>query len=336
MRHALSVFLVLLLSTFACISAEQGPLAGADGGPDDGSDSSDPWLPLEGYVGALALDADSLFVGVGAEVLAVDRNTAESRAIFDVSRADESWYIDAIYVGDDVLVVVAAFQDFRDINNLTLTRQMWSVPKAGGDATMLDESSDSRAYLGAFVRGDQVYYSVYTSLLKRPLAGGAASLVAQSPGSISYWVLTPSLYGDWIYWAEDNTVYKIAVGDSSEEGVAVASFATGDYNGLALHPDGDSNMLVSVLGLESTSIVSLHAETDATQELFSFSPLKYAQTELHVAATETDLWIGTITELFHVERSGTTQVQVHVGQVNALVSEGDTVYAAVEGGVLRY
>lgn len=329
----LLVFTSLLLGACGEKTASSSP--DPDGGQPPTGEPESAWFPLESevYPSALASDGDAVYLGAGGQVLAIDHESAQAQVRFEVKGADDGAEIRNIFAAEAHLIVVTELTDYDlDVNPPVITseKKLWLVPKDGSQATALDASSDVRSYLGATIHDGSLYYSSFTALIKRPLGSGSSSFFAESPGPVSYWIFTPMVRNESIYWAEGSHVYKMALSDSSRKGAPVAEFPALEYNRLKLHADTEERLVVSFATVAGTSAASFDVASETVG-----AEVALGEDVEELSATTSSYWTAGFGGVHRVDRQTGESHQLSAEPSFHITSTGDTTYFIVEGAILR-
>jgi hypothetical protein len=220
MRSSLSVVTLMFVLATGCVSERPSGDDDDDGGGSGSGSAIDPdWL-ASGPVGTLATDSTHLyFAGQGGTLMRVPLAGGTPETLYTMPPITEGFGgVEAIYPAGNDIVFVTQVTDYQT----STTKSLLVVPKAGGAALELSTSQDSRSYLGVTIAGSNVYFSSFTSLLRVPLSGGAVTFVGESPNSVQYWALSPTIVGTDLYWAEGGELYRIPSTATHGEGVMFA------------------------------------------------------------------------------------------------------------------
>jgi hypothetical protein len=309
-------------------------LALVSGCGDDSSDEGSPpdaappavepgWSSYAAF--ALATDAEYLYAG-GSELVRIPLDGGEPQTLFSLPDGRTA-SIESIHPGQDHVVFVMREEGQYE-------RFLQQISKSGGPVTTLSSSEDQRSFLGVTVAGDQVYFSSYTDLYRVPLAGGSTVFVGESPEYIQYWVYSPTIVGDDLYWAEGFSLFKIPKTARAERGTSVG------YYGLDTRIIGSGGvgeplavMLVNeFLGLDDSSwFIEVDPVTgDRIGDITSFGR------KVTIAlATDEAAWGASFDGVVRLPRTGGNAELLTNGPVTAIAASGDAVFAATETGITR-
>jgi|GEM_PF-6549375 len=305
----------------------QRPESTVDGAPGDGSTS----VVESSRIGQLAADDHDLFYVEDTAVKAIPLAGGTPTTLYTaVAPTGALTMIDRFVVGSSELLFVVSHID--DVT-LATDETLFLVPKTGGTALALATSNDSRAFLGAAFDGNDVYFSTFDSMFRIPRTGGTTTFVGQSNGSTHYWVFTPVLTADQVYWAEGTNLYRMARTDSSKRGGLFATLpesesgkilAKGAKFVVALSPD-----------LDFLAWPDAFVEIDSTTGAVGTRvPLAVANI-LEVAVTNSYVWTASPTGLVRVPRAGGEPVQALAAACTSVVAAGSSMYAATNAGIMR-
>lgn len=282
------------------------------------------WLPISGT--ALAADDQHLYVG-GATLDRAPLAGGAPETLYTVPPVENGFAeIADIYLGPQDIVFVTATLD----SSLAQTRSLLRIPKAGGPVTTLATSQDQRAFLGATIDGDNVYFTTFTSILRVPLAGGATKFVGESPNSVRYWCFSPTIVGDQLIWAEDAHLYAIAKSATNGDGAPLASLPG---VGRIIGTDGAlvvalSSQIANQGGPES--FVEVDPTTGATT-----APIAFGRDIFQAIATDAHVWAAGFDGLLRVDRASGAAELVTQDAAFAVAASADAVFVATSDGITR-
>jgi hypothetical protein len=326
------VTLLFVLATGCVTERPEGDDDGGGSGSGSGSALDPTWVE-SAYVGALAADDTHLYfanqtggtlarkslAGGAVETLFTAPAPTSQTAITGIT---------AIYLGpNDIAFVV----DEQDYTAQTQKRSLMTMPKAGGAARQLSTSQDSRAYLGATVEGSYVYFSTFTALLRVPLAGGTVTRVGESPNSVQYWAFSPTIIGDQLYWAELNSIYRVAANATDDDGRLFANLPGGG----------------KILGTTPTSLVvglsdpyglydpaTQFAEVDLVTGNVS-APIAFGEEIEGASVSGDDVFAATFHGAVRVPRSGGAPVVLTTEFSTSVTATDDAVFVGTSTGITR-
>jgi hypothetical protein len=322
---------LFVLATGCVTERPQGDDDGEGSGSGSGSAIDPSWVTSP-YVGALATDSNHLyFAGQSDGALArvpLSGGAPETIYMAPSTTGDANAAVTAIYLGaNDVAFVL----DVSDFVAGTQQRTLFTIPKAGGTAKQLSTSQDSRSYLGATVEGSYVYFSTFTSLLRVPISGGTVELVGQSPNSVRYWVFSPTIVNGQIYWAESNSLYRIAANATDDEGTLFTSLPGG----------------AKILGATTTSLVvglsdpyglydpaTQFAEVDLATGSLS-GPIAFGEEIQEATVAGGDVFAATFHGAVRVPRSGGSPVQLTTDFATSVAATDHAVFVGTSTGITR-
>lgn len=320
--------LSLVFAAAACTTERPTdvPVDGSGSGSGSGVDLD--WVPNLTAT-ALATDASYLYIGTGPALARVPLAGGTPEPLYTApSSADAVTVIEKIAVGpSDVVFVASSLDTTTGAQQLSLYR----LPLAGGTATMLATSADSRSYLGITIAGTDVIYSTFTALYRVPLAGGASKFIAQSPRSVRYWIFSPTVLGANLVWAEGAELFSIPM-TRTGQGVALATLpGTGTIIG------GDATKLVVALSSAianqegPTSFIEIDPATGAAAS----AEIAIGHAANEAIATTTDVWAASLQGLVRVPRSGGAPEIVIPDPTFVVASSADAVFSATNAGIAR-
>jgi hypothetical protein len=324
------VTLMFVLAT-GCVT--ERPEGDDDGGGSGSGSAIDPEWVASPYVGTLAADDSHVYFAGQSDGslsrVSLGGGTAEILYTAPMpSSTTANVAITAIYLGpSDIAFVV----DENDFIEGTQKRSLMTMPKAGGAAKELSTSPDSRAYLGATIEGSFVYFSTFTALLRVPLAGGTVTRVGESPNSVQYWAFSPTIIADQLYWAESNSIYRVAASATDDDGTLFATLPGGG----------------TILGTTPTSLVvglsdpyglydpaTQFAEVDLATGNVS-APIAFGEEIQDATLAGDDVFAATFHGLVRVARSGGAPVQVTTDFAFAVTATDDAVFVGTQTGIMR-
>ncbi|NVB81612.1 MAG: hypothetical protein HOV81_24675 [Kofleriaceae bacterium] len=327
MRSSISFVSLFFVFVLGCVGEHA---KGDDAGSGSQESPVEPdWLATP-YVSRIAVDASHVYfvAGGGAELSRSPIAGGAAEALYTVPSDGTSFdMIDALVVGANDIVFVV---DGYDTDTQAQTRTLYALAKAGGSPRMLASSQDSRAYLGVTIDGDYVYFTSFTSLVRVPLAGGTSQFVGESPESVQYWAFSPTVVGDKIVWAESQSLFAIAKGSSSREGMRLA-YVPGSGKII-----GSDAVLVVALSsqIDFLGLASKFIEVDPTTGLLG--PVVDVGTTFDDAAVTADaVWAATSTGLVRVPRAGGAPEQVTTVRSLSIAAGSEAVFVGTEDGITR-
>lgn len=293
---------VLSLSLFAACTPDGRTPAGDDDGSGSGSAQPDPGFYASSQVGAIAADADRVYFTEGLAVKSIAAaDGSDPQTLYTLPAGDSSTgsytSIAQFVVGPSDLAWVESTFDATTGAQMSALR---AIPKTGGSPRTLATDADSRAFLGVSFAGDWIYYSSNTAVLRVPRAGGSVEYVGESDQSVQYWIFSPTVVDDTLYWAADDEIYRLAVGDREGRGAPIGTVP------------GASGMIVDATA-GKPFVVALSPEIDFQDSAMGF--------------VELDPATG--------QSSALRSLQVGDGRVMAVVATATDVFAATLGGVVR-
>ncbi len=216
MRSSSLLMTLMFVLAAGCVSERPSGDDDDDGGGSGSGSAVDPGWLSTGSVGTLATDSTHLyFAGEDGTLARVPLGGGTPETLYTMPPITDGFGdVDAIYPAGNDVVFVTQVTDYQGAT----TKSLLVVPKAGGAARELSTSQDSRSYLGVTIAGSNVYFSSAYSLLRVPLAGGTVTFVGESPNSVRYWALSPTIVGDDLYWAEGGELYRIPSSATHGEG----------------------------------------------------------------------------------------------------------------------
>lgn len=328
MKHGLAtVWIGLALGCGGQPSGATDDGAPVDGAPGDGSSL----VVASSTIGQLAADDHALFYVEGTSVKAFPLEGGTPRTLYtDTPPAQALTQIDRLVVGSsEVLVVVGHL----DPTTLASDQTLVLVPKLGGPPRVLATSNDVRAFLGATFDGEYVYFSSFDSLYRVPRAGGPTTFVGESNGSTHYWIFSPVVTADQVYWAEDTSVFRMARTESTRRGAPLAVLPAAESGKIVA--SGSKFVVALSPELDFQSPPDAFVEIDpATGAVGTRIPLADANI-LQVVATERDVWTVSLTGLVRVPRVGGPPVQVLTDPCSSAVTTGGSLYVTTEAGITR-
>lgn len=205
-------------------------------------------------------------------------------------------------------------------------REIYSMPKAGGTAIKLESSGDSRAYGRPFIEGGEVVYSFFTSLLRRPLGGGAATLIGQSHGT---WISAAVATDGQFIWAEEGAL-KRTPSDFNGYGAELGNVPGAVMD---IRRSNDRLIVTFTRGADrKAGFVELDSATGSA--MTSVAETGAIPEDVEVSADA--VWVASVTEgLVHVARGGAEPKQILAQPSYSVVDTSDAVFVATETGITR-
>ncbi len=316
----------------ACGSDPDQPI-GPDGGAGTGSPGQpEAWLSLDSPASDLACDDTHLYFAEASRLRRAALADGQPETLYEVPSPGENylWGIESIYLGPNHVALVWISTEL--VEPYPSKRHLVIVPKQGGPALTLQTSADVRAYLGASFHDEHLYFSSFTSVFRAPIAGGDVEFVAESPGSVSYWIFSPLVLGDELYWAEDTQLYRMGLGSAEKEG---ENLATLPGVGKIVGNDGERFVVALSPAMAFQEPASSFAVVDiSTGQVSASVPLgaqgnDFAVDDAHVWVA---IWGG---GLARYPLAGGAATPVIDDQVTAVTAADDHVYAATETEIWR-
>jgi len=319
-----------LLSLIAC-----GSGSGSEDGPDGGAagpGEPEIWLQPDGPAADLACDATYLYYGDTSGLHRVSLAGGEPETLYALECPGESYLcgVAAIYVGPSH--VAAVWISMELVEPFASERHLVVVPKQGGSALTLASSADVRSFLGAQFHADYLYYSSFTSVLRVPISGGDVDFVAESPGPVSYWIYSPVVVGDALFWAEDAQIYRMQLDDPEKEGEALASLP-----GVGKIVDYDETRFVVALSpaMAFQEPANAFAIVDTTTGAVA-TAVELGGSGADFAVAGADVWVASWQDgLLRYPLAGGPSEAVLDGHMSAVATTTDAVFAATESDIWR-
>lgn len=323
MKVSLAISCAVLVT--GCSS--QRPETTADGAPGDGSTS----VVESSKIGHVAADDHDLFYVEDMAVKAIPLAGGTSITLYTATGPAQALpMIDRFVVGSSELLFVVSH---IDPTTLATDETLFLVPKTGGTALALATSNDSRAFLGATFDGNDVYFSTFDSLFRIPRTGGTATFVGQSNGSTHYWVYSPVVTTDQVYWAEGTNLYRMTRTDSSKQGALFATLPVPESGKIL--SKGTKFVVALSPELDFLAWPDAFVEVDSTTGAVGTRVPLAAANILEVAATDSHVWTASPTGLVGVPRAGGQPVHAFAGACSSVVAAGHSLYVSTQTGITR-
>lgn len=324
-----------MLMRLASLALSSMILASGCGG-DDASSGPAPDAPVAiepgwSSVVATVLATDEEYLYTGGEVLArIPIAGGAPETLYTLPATGELVQFSSIHPGPaEVVFVTTALSTDGEFR-----KQLLKVSKSGGPPLTLATSSDQRAFIGVTIDGGQVYYSSFTNLYRVPLAGGEPRFVGESPESIQYWIVSPTILGDELYWAEGTVLFKIAKTATGERGTLAAELG---LTTRIIGSGGAGEPLVVALSVGNVSFggALAFAEVDPATGMLARTPIELGH-EVDVSlATADAVWGASSAGVIRVPRAGGAAEQLTSEPTLAIAASEEAVFAATSSGITR-
>ncbi len=306
MRPIIISLVALSLSVGAnCSSSATDP---GSAGPDASLADAQTWLTTESGVVTMELDSSHLYFTLGstlaaAEIARTELSQPAMRSLYKVAEEPDTFRsIGQMALGPTHIVWVESELNFSDPMQPTSTRRLYSMDKAGGQEILLDESEDVRAFLGISATAEHVYFSTFTRIYRIPVVGGETEYIATSPGTTTYWVYSPVVVDDTLYWASNDKLYDMDLGDLGQTGSAIAELP--NFGKISEFEAGKFLIEIGKFNAGSPTISSLMTMERDSSELSTLVELQTTVLDTEItaqgqifAATDTGLFSANVAEV---------------------------------------
>lgn len=275
-------------------------------------------------VDGLATDADFLYYMTFEAIWRVPLEGGSHDTVVGFGSPTGDGYT-ALYAGSDDLV----FETVTPLEGELKT--LHRVSKEDGSRAILATSTYEHAFRGVALDRDTAYYGTDEGLFRVPLAGGAAELVSAGSGTSAHPIVTPTLVGNDVFWAEGEKLFKIAKTASGAPGIEVAAFdATAEIIG------NDEQGLVVALAPEQPEDAVRFVEVDPATGDAVRAPSELGRELWASLATSDAVWAGSRDGLFRIPRAGGAAERLTTESVAPLAASDDAVFAGTVEGVFRF
>jgi hypothetical protein len=278
-------------------------------------------------IGELASDSQALYFVDGTAIKKRSLDGGDPAVLFRATDPN-LLSLGRLAVDGSDLVFVASYLDSATLES---THTLSIVPTAGGAVRDLVTSHDSRAFLGVSLSGSDVYYSEFTSLLRVPRTGGTSDFRAQSPGTTQYWIYSPVVVADQVYWATDGNVYRIAISGQGGTGTPFATLAGSGKLVSAALP------FVAALSPSSDFSQPASAFTEIAEDGTASAPVNLGAPVNDLTATATDVWAASQQRgILRAHRGQTTVEVLDPMPCMHAVATDHAVFVSTQTGIARH